>query len=668
MDLASDIDHVLVHRRGATITRHAAIEAPAAGSLTLPGLPLALVDRSVRVSVVGIEGEGEVRITAVQVTLHAKPRSEVEVEPDAARLKAAQRDRMRQQHRRSVIALELGLVGSIRMPPRPVGEAGKAPPASPMEARVALDGFVHEGTVARQAELLDLDRRIVRLDEEIAALQDALRRRDAAMRARPDEVTKAVRAALEVRGTPRSARLALQYNVPAARWVPVYQVHVDAAGTQVAVTLRAAVAQASGEPWNGVRLSLSTAEPQAFTEIPKLASVRIGKVQPPAPAPLAYRPPPVGGQGLFSDYDRSRRQLEGQRPPDRPVAPLPSHAPLPPLPSPPQQGRKGEGGLPVRTSSDTFDDGALIDNLSAEAAYEASEVGMDREEVTLGRALAAPAPPAVARMAQPAAAAPAPRGGRSRKKAKKQRSVDVGDAGEITGALVLGGGGAPEPRLPSFATLRLPGPEATDRGRLRPVDPAAAYRSGLDRPIGFDPLQHVHRAERAAQRVQSLSLPFAATGVATDRFDHAYRGVERVDVPSEAEWHTVPVRTDTGPCSMRYVVVPREDPSVFRVASFPNPMRTLVAPWTGGDLRGRRVPAHGTARRGGAGPDRRAGHGGRARGAVRPQHPVRGAAQRRGGGGDDRAEPHRRGVPAQRPGPRRPGRGPRADPPARPRR
>ena len=74
------------------------------------------------------------------------------------------------------------------------------------------------------------------------------------------------------------------------------------------------VGQATGEDWSGVALTLSTASPQQWTELPELKSRRIGRRQPP-PAKTGWRPPPVGADELYADYDRDLmdQALRGSR-------------------------------------------------------------------------------------------------------------------------------------------------------------------------------------------------------------------------------------------------------------------------------------------------------------------------------------------------------------------
>lgn len=578
MEVASQVDEVMVHRLGATVTRRATLSIGGDGAHTirLGGLPLSLEDPTVRIGVEGLGGDAQVQLTGVRVTLHARPRAELEPEPDTVRLTEAERAAARARRQRGILAREQELLQHIQMPDRPEGEVGKAPPASPMVARVQLDGFVDEATAQRQAAILELDQRLVRLDEEIAALRDAVRRRDAAARARPDEITKAVVASLRTSGVAGEVRLVLRYRVPAARWVPVYQVQVDGDGSRATVTMRASVAQASGESWSGVRLSLSTALPQAFTELPRLAALRIGKAQPRPQLPPAYRPPPVGASVLFADLDRERRLLQSHQPRQRPGLSAPGVGALPPLPAVPVEVSAalrvgGPGGLPS---------GGYGGGGAAEAPAEAEAMDLfgeeDEEEFAVPvmqrlSASAGPVPPSAPprpskarrRRSGPKGAVPA-----KRDKAELSRLADDDDPTSETFA-------EHRPLRPQFASLRLPDATSGERGRLRAVDRRAAYVSGLEVPVDFDVVALVDRAAAAADAVRGLALPEGASpvGRSSGRFDHSYRTEERIDVPSDGQWHTVPVLSQGGPCKMWYVVAPRADVSVFRVASFANPLR-----------------------------------------------------------------------------------------------
>ena len=81
----------------------------------------------------------------------------------------------------------------------------------------------------------------------------------------------------------------------------IYRPETERASRQVELVMRALICQASGEDWRGVKLVLSTAAPMSWTELPELASIRIGRAQPPPPARAGFRPPPKGATALFAE-------------------------------------------------------------------------------------------------------------------------------------------------------------------------------------------------------------------------------------------------------------------------------------------------------------------------------------------------------------------------------
>src|SRR6185295_19093357 len=90
--------------------------------------------------------------------------------------------------------------------------------------------------------------------------------------------------------------------VHGARWAPSYALRLERGMGSGVLTLRASIAQASGEDWAGVKLSLSTAALDRRTALPELKSLRIGRAQPP-PQRSGWREPPPGLDELFAGFD-----------------------------------------------------------------------------------------------------------------------------------------------------------------------------------------------------------------------------------------------------------------------------------------------------------------------------------------------------------------------------
>lgn len=67
-------------------------------------------------------------------------------------------------------------------------------------------------------------------------------------------------------------KLRLSYQLPSVSWRPIYDARLDTASGKVALTQFGEVRQATGEDWNDVALTLSTAQPARGAEPPPLAT------------------------------------------------------------------------------------------------------------------------------------------------------------------------------------------------------------------------------------------------------------------------------------------------------------------------------------------------------------------------------------------------------------
>jgi uncharacterized protein (TIGR02231 family) len=147
------------------------------------------------------------------------------------------------------------------------------------------------------------------------------------------------------------------------------------------------------------------------------------------------------------------------------------------------------------------------------------------------------------------------------------------------------GAGADEAQLDVvlYASLRLGAPTGSTRGALTPVNRRQALLDGLTRlglTVTFDVLSLVERAESIGQEVLSLAAPDGTIDVRAEAgwYDYVYSTDASVDVPSDGTFHSVPVSTRTASSDVLYVVVPREDPQVYRQALVRNPLSSPLLP------------------------------------------------------------------------------------------
>lgn len=78
----------------------------------------------------------------------------------------------------------------------------------------------------------------------------------------------------------RNAELRLDYRINGPGWAPTYRALLDSQNGRVRIERRAQVAQASGEDWRGVRLTLSTAQPRRNTVAASPYSWRVAIAEP----------------------------------------------------------------------------------------------------------------------------------------------------------------------------------------------------------------------------------------------------------------------------------------------------------------------------------------------------------------------------------------------------
>lgn len=546
--VSSAIDSVTVYRRGALVTRVAKLEpvdGAIPGAIRLNGLCLGLDDTSVRARIEAHEaGTGALPVAHdLRVALDVSPDDPALGPADDAALENARAEVDKLERRCRQIEREAGRLQKLSPMPRPAGAKGERPPPSPLNARRTLIAFRAERERALFAELAATRESLEHARRLREKLEDRERRASSARNPREDELRKTLLVSLRG-GTNQPCRLVVEYLVPGARWAPVYTVRLDESMTTAKLAMRAEVAQRTGEDWNQVAITLSTASAQAWTELPELRSMRIGRHQPPSPK-LGWRPPPPGTDDLYRDWDRAFGR------PD--VAPLASPAPEP----------KPDVAA------------ALDDDAELEAAP-AMSVGPLGGKVEAPQASgAAFAPPArIARMSSRATAK------ERRKKVAPAMPPDAPPPPQVRSE------GAEEPttltapaKLLRYGDLRMPPPTARARGRL-----TAASRRDLYLEHRADPrTEHVDvmsAVDAALQRARALDNRQISGHelVWSDAFDHAYPATARIDVPSDGELHVVPLLERTATCESLYVVVPRESPDVFSTATLDNPLDAPLLP------------------------------------------------------------------------------------------
>ncbi len=140
--------------------------------------------------------------------------------------------------------------------------------------------FVGTGVTKAEEQNLEIEREKRGIRDKIDSLR---RQRDEATGSHRKE-TKTVEVMLEVA---REGNLTIDLSavIPQAGWVPSYDVRLAADAKTAELTFRAMVRQQTGEDWNNVDLTLSTARPAAGGAPPELHPWHIAFFRPESPMP-----------------------------------------------------------------------------------------------------------------------------------------------------------------------------------------------------------------------------------------------------------------------------------------------------------------------------------------------------------------------------------------------
>lgn len=587
MDLDSAISQVTVFRSGAVVTRTAVLSAPVTDpELVFNGLPTVLDDASVRVRVVGADTlPTDVRVELVLPPIGASI-EDAETEKLSAALQAlsalhAEKDRVQQ---------EIALFDSLTPELAPADGSERPKPAATAAWRETL-AWQRKETERRQEELADLAKRIKAADEERARLERSIRVIRAERENRATGVSKrvvfGVTAAL-VAGT----QVVLEYRVFGARWAPSYVVRVARDGKTCELSLRALVAQNTGERWPRVKLALSTAELLRAQDIPELKSLRIGRVLP-TPARPAWRDPPGDTDRLFAALDGAMG-----RDPTPPALTTETMRPMSSRAVPPPPMTTVSNELSTRTGGGPG---------FAAMAFGGGLPGGPPMQPQPPQAMPPPPPPMSP--PRPSAAAmpvnaPAPamqmsKGAAPSPKMKKaDRSASMTRAGMVMDDMLAmpsadEAPGEPAPDMEEaqqeaavvfalkqlrYAELKVVGFRGADRGKLRPITDQDRV-GGEDGALAARVMSFMAAAMQNAVRAEqnAFGVPVAqSAGV----FDYRYDSDGVVDVPADGQVHNIALLKRKADMKSVYVAVPRESTDVVRIATMKNP---LTAPLLAGD-------------------------------------------------------------------------------------
>ncbi|MFN7716619.1 MAG: DUF4139 domain-containing protein [Pseudanabaenaceae cyanobacterium] len=651
--LHSRIDQVKVYAKGSTVTRLANLtditqqthqtsdqgsnqDAPHDSlapdfEVEIVDLPLALDDASVRVRLrsndPGITDSiaNHIIVTDVRVGLSVPQGAEIVTSSLETEIRTAQAEVDHLEDLESQIELEIAILHQLDLPQRPIGEQGKAPPPSPMGARLALANFKDQQKRLHSQEKRQVQEKLRQAKEHLVDLQQQQLLASNANVAQKHELRKTIIARIHRVHQPTEAlssavhleldqiQLVAEYFVNGAQWQPTYVCHLNSVTNTAMIAVRGMIAQCTGEDWQGVKIELSTAQPSTWCELPELPALRLGRSQTVAGS-KAWRSPPAGSELLFTDYDDQKKfltttnhteQLKKQLRAQSPEAwQIPQVSGLMDLAEFPffqyilsSVGTGPEASL-AASSNVGFQSGSnfsVTNSITKKAQVPKSFRGSDRDhyheelDITLGSQLDESPEPVLGRSAPVPSAAPMPQSlttAPPRYVAREFKSRGRGVLSESAPAMFSDPGDQTKPdienqienHIKNYGVMRLATPsDLVNRGKLTIPEPEALYLESLKRwqvKVDFDITEVLGTASIKTLGTGNNSLSGVPERIRQEvgNFDFVYVGTGRIDVPADGQYHSVPLLQENAEIDLRYVVVPRENTNVFRIAQLRNPL------------------------------------------------------------------------------------------------
>lgn len=258
----STVHKVTVFLDRALIERTATVQLPVGENMvSLDGLTTDLVDESVRVGGTGTAGASITDVN-VQPEFLDKANAE-EIANRQSEIDELTDELRRHNDRASVIATQREFILALKTPPAP---APGTPRINVKEFQDLVQYVARAlNELADQIRDIDAKRTVVknRLDAATKRLNE-IRSQAGTSKKRIIITTTAVKA-----GT---MNLTVSYIVSNASWHPAYDARVNTATGAIDWTYVGTVSQETGENWDNVPLTLSTARPTQGTQIPELSA------------------------------------------------------------------------------------------------------------------------------------------------------------------------------------------------------------------------------------------------------------------------------------------------------------------------------------------------------------------------------------------------------------
>lgn len=262
-DVSSKISAVTVYADRARVTRSADAQVAAGENVVrFVGLPMALDESSIQVTgksaTDGVQVLGvEIRSKYLEQTMNERVR-DLEAQLLAIEDSVAEIDSRRNDARERKEFLN-------RMRESLARGQGKDAAATSTQELVSLYEFYGSSLDAIGKEIRGFDIAERDLQPRKRVLEEELARLRGGAQSSEKEVLVAIRSQ-----KPAQVGLSLSYNMLNASWTPLYDARVDTSSAIIDMSYLGIVRQQTGESWQNVKLSLSTARPNVGARMPEL--------------------------------------------------------------------------------------------------------------------------------------------------------------------------------------------------------------------------------------------------------------------------------------------------------------------------------------------------------------------------------------------------------------
>jgi hypothetical protein len=324
--ISSTINSVTIYREGAVCLRKVHVSGSGSKTIHIPDLPLAMDAPSLCAYI----PSGVNKIIGIGTLFNVKQVDDIDVPAEKKALYTATELLSGLNIKLKRFDQEISELQAM-VPQYLPQKEGDPPRNCNIQAHIGLADFVNSQLNSKLASRREIVKEIVNAEQELTLRKNRLKELNASINSDQTQITYT--AVITLAEIPKDDfEIELEYRIPGVKWVPVYQLRLDNSMRSGSLLMRAAIFQQSGEPWDNVKLSLSTASLDMKQDIPELKSLRIGRYQP-QPHVSGWREPPEGLDALFADYDAFTKSsyVYGGNVNDQKTVSIPS--PPPPQPS-----------------------------------------------------------------------------------------------------------------------------------------------------------------------------------------------------------------------------------------------------------------------------------------------------------------------------------------------